>query len=437
MSRDAAGVLAVSTLSCIPAERGSGCRIKGGNSCFCGISCFMRNVLLKEEYLIKKIFWKTYFVRKERRLVRHFKDKPVSMSIIMENLRMDPRIRGRKWSLREAAHLCRQMSVLLKAGVSASEMLLVCQEAAQSKMLRRSLDALSQNVQKGMAVSQAMKEQKTIFPPFLADMIENGELSGRLDEVLEKMAEYYEKEVVIQEKLKTALIYPCILLVVSLFSCVFLLTNVMPQIFLLFDEEELPILTRVMQSLSLFLVQHGTELFLCCLVIVGVFFWASTKKVFAVRLHQAEFFVPVFGALLKTANTARFASAFTVLYGSGIDILTSVENAGKILKNRYARWCLSEVCEEVRKGYMLSACLKKQKIWEPVFCSMVRVGEESGSLEQILEHTGDFFQKETEQAADRMIALLEPMMILVMGALVGAIVLAVMLPVFEMYNRML
>ncbi|MDO4326545.1 MAG: type II secretion system F family protein [bacterium] len=369
--------------------------------------------------------------------MRHFKDKSVSVPVIIENLRMDLRIRGRKWSLRETAHLCRQMSVLLKAGVSASEMILVCQEAAQSKMLRRTLDSLSQNVQKGMAVSQAMREQKTIFPPLLADMVENGELSGRLDEVLEKMAEYYEKEVVIQEKLKTALIYPSILFAVSLFSCVFLLTFVMPQIFLLFDGEKLPALTRVMQRLSLFLVQHGAEAFLCCLIFAGVFSWASTKKAFAVRLHQAEFFIPIFGGLLKTANTARFALAFAILYGSGIDILTSLNNAGKILKNKYARQCLSEACEEVRKGYMLSACLKKQKIWEPVFCSMVRVGEESGSLEQILEHIGDFFQKETEQAADRMIALLEPMLILVMGALVGVIVLAVMLPVFEMYNRML
>ena len=346
------------------------------------------------------------------------------------------RSRGRKLHLKETAHLCRQMCVLLKAGISASEMIVVCTEAAQNQALRRSLACLSQNIQKGMAVSQAMREQRT-FPPLLADMVENGELSGRLDEVLEKMAEYYEKEVILQEKVKTALLYPCILLIISLLAAIFLLTEVMPQMFQLFHEEELPLLTRVMQGLSLFLMDHGVTLTLGCLIFAILFSWGYRWKAFAVRVHWAEFFLPVFGRMLKTANTARFASALAVLYGSGIDILTSLEGAGKILKNTYARQCLHDACEEVRKGYMLSACLKKHKIWEPVFCSMVQIGEESGSLEQVLEQTGTFFQEETKQAADRMIALLEPVMILIMGVMVGVVVMAVMLPIFTMYNQML
>ena len=333
--------------------------------------------------------------------------------------------------------LCRQFSSMMAAGVPLGDILTVSIRAEGDKGMKKVLLRIRKAVYEGSTLSEAMEATEGIFPNLLVYMIQTGEASGRLDEILDRLAAYYSREEELAGKVRAAMTYPLILLFVTICCSIFLLTAVLPQFAAMLQGARLPALTRFMLGAGEQLRLHG-GLYAAAMLIL-ILFILSAFAVTGVRLRigRALLHIPFAGKLLKIIYTSRFASSFSVLYGSGTGILEALDIAGRVIGNEHIRLEIREACFCMEQGQSLSKALGRLEMFPPVFLSMTAAAEESGDLERIMEQTGRYYEKEAERAMNQMIALLEPAMILVMAGMVGSIVLAVMLPMFQMYSSIL
>lgn len=332
---------------------------------------------------------------------------------------------------------CRQMSTMLGAGVRVSRALSVCGSSTNDRTLARVLARLNETVQKGRTLSEAMAEMNGIFPDLLVHMAATGELNGSLDKVMEKMAVHYGREAELRKKIRSAMTYPVILLIVTVLSTAFMLTTVLPRFAGLLSGAELPAFTLFLLRVSALMKTHGLHILLALLGFCGLAAWILMIPGGRLQKDRLLLGLPVVGRLLKTVYTAQFAAAFSVLYASGISILESLDAAAAVMGNSYIRSCLGQVGNDLRKGEMFSQSLGRRHIFLPVFVSVVAAGEESGALEHILADAGSYYEAESSRALEQMVALLEPCVMIVMALVVGSIVIAVMMPIYTMYSHML
>lgn len=333
--------------------------------------------------------------------------------------------------------LCRQFSSMMAAGVPLGDILTVSIRAEGDKGMKKVLLRIRKAVYEGSTLSEAMEATEGIFPNLLVYMIQTGEASGRLDEILDRLAAYYSREEELAGKVRAAMTYPLILLFVTICCSIFLLTAVLPQFAAMLQGDRLPALTRFMLGAGEQLRLHGGLYAAAMLILILFILSASAVTGVRLRIGRALLHIPFAGKLLKIIYTSRFASSFSVLYGSGTGILEALDIAGRVIGNEHIRLEIREACFCMEQGQSLSKALGRLEMFPPVFLSMTAAAEESGDLERIMEQTGRYYEKEAERAMNQMIALLEPAMILVMAGMVGSIVLAVMLPMFQMYSSIL
>lgn len=333
--------------------------------------------------------------------------------------------------------LCRQFSSMMAAGVPLGDILTVSIRAEGDKGMKKVLLRIRKAVYEGSTLSEAMGAMEGIFPNLLVYMIQTGEASGRLDEILDRLAAYYSREEELAGKVRAAMTYPLILLFVTICCSIFLLTAVLPQFAAMLQGARLPALTRFMLGAGEQLRLHGGLYAAAMLILILFILSASAVTGVRLRIGRALLHIPFAGKLLKIIYTSRFASSFSVLYGSGTGILEALDIAGRVIGNEHVRLEIREACFCMEQGQSLSKALGRLEMFPPVFLSMTAAAEESGDLERIMEQTGRYYEKEAERAMNQMIALLEPAMILVMAGMVGSIVLAVMLPMFQMYSSIL
>ena len=333
--------------------------------------------------------------------------------------------------------LCRQFSSMMAAGVPLGDILTVSIRAEGDKGMKKVLLRIRKAVYEGSTLSEAMEATEGIFPNLLVYMIQTGEASGRLDEILDRLAAYYSREEELAGKVRAAMTYPLILLFVTICCSIFLLTAVLPQFAAMLQGARLPALTRFMLGAGEQLRLHGGLYAAAMLILILFILSASAVTGVRLRIGRALLPIPFAGKLLKIIYTSRFASSFSVLYGSGTGILEALDIAGRVIGNEHIRLEIREACFCMEQGQSLSKALGRLEMFPPVFLSMTAAAEESGDLERIMEQTGRYYEKEAERAMNQMIALLEPAMILVMAGMVGSIVLAVMLPMFQMYSSIL
>ena len=333
--------------------------------------------------------------------------------------------------------LCRQFSSMMAAGVPLGDILTVSIRAEGDKGMKKVLLRIRKAVYEGSTLSEAMEATEGIFPNLLVYMIQTGEASGRLDEILDRLAAYYSREEELAGKVRAAMTYPLILLFVTICCSIFLLTAVLPQFAAMLQGARLPALTRFMLGAGEQLRLHGGLYAAAMLILILFILSASAVTGVRLRIGRALLHIPFAGKLLKIIYTSRFASSFSVLYGSGTGILEALDIAGRVIGNEHIRLEIREACFCMEQGQSLSKALGRLEMFPPVFLSMTAAEEESGDLERIMEQTGRYYEKEAERAMNQMIALLEPAMILVMAGMVGSIVLAVMLPMFQMYSSIL
>lgn len=340
----------------------------------------------------------------------------------------------RKVKIKDIAIFCRQFNVMLNAGVTIISCLDILRYQTENKKLREVIDAVYEDVQKGLTFSEALKNHRKTFPDLLIHMIEVGEVSGTLDVIMERMAIHYEKENKIKGKVQSAMTYPIVLGGVSVLIVFFLLTFVMPMVLTMFTSSgiELPLPTRILMKIG---EQTKKYWYIIFGVLAGLIY--GTKKY--IGTDKGSFFIdhlkmkiPVVKGTTQKVVTSRFTRTMSTLLASGIPLIQSLEVVSKIVQNKIVEKGLLSAKEEVRKGIDLANPIKKIGFFPPMVVSMIEIGEQSGSLDEILDKTANFYDQEVEVSLQKMIALLEPLMIVVMAVIIGTIVIAMILPLFEM-----
>lgn len=333
----------------------------------------------------------------------------------------------------ELSDLCRQLSTLLASGVSLVRALtIISQDEGISAGLRRVYESVLSEVRKGSSLSDALEAQQ-VFPALMLGMIRAGEGSGRLDRVAERLAVHYEKAHQMNQQVKSALMYPMILAVLSV--AVVIVTFVLPQFSDLFSTmDSLPAVTLALMAFSDFMVTKWYLLLLGLAALAAAL--RALRRVPSVRLalDRGKLTMPVFGPLHRIICTARFARTISSLYASGLPIITALQTARDTIGNAYIVSQFDAVLAQVRSGVSLSAALESVDGFQRKLCSSIAVGEETGRLDSMLDSIADSMEYDAQQASKRMTTILEPMLIVLMAFVVGFIIIAVMSPIIGSYS---
>lgn len=335
------------------------------------------------------------------------------------------------------AVFCRQFATLVRAGVPAARSVEILAAQSENRTLKRTLEAVAAEVRQGTALQRAFAAHPSVFPALFIHMVGAGEFSGQLDLMLERAALFYERERATRQKITSALMYPAVVLTIALGVSVFLLTSVIPTFAQTFAQQgvTLPLPTRITLGLSHFLTERWyLALALVAAVVGGAVAGARTAagKEWIGRLSLG---LPVFGGLNRKHAVAQFSRTFATLVRAAVPILDGLELTKKVMGNVLYRAALTEAQEELRAGRTMAEALGRHpRLFPPMVVQMIAVGEETGTLDDLLDKLADFYESDVQEMAARLGALLEPMMILFLAVIVGLIILSVYLPMFQMMN---
>jgi type IV pilus assembly protein PilC len=339
-----------------------------------------------------------------------------------------------KIKTKDIAVFARQFYAMLHAGVTVIQCLNILRVQVEKPHFRSVIDKVYESVQKGASLSEAMREHQNIFPELFVNMIEAGEASGNLDNIMDRMASHYEKESRIQRKIQGAMTYPIILAVVSVLVVVFMLVAILPTFLGMFEGSglPLPVPTRILLGISNSLRQYWY------LYITGLAFIS-----YAIRRYinteegrkQFDFLklkLPIVKNLVIKVSISRFTRTLYTLLASGIPLLLAMDIVAKVVGNRVISDGILSVKEDLRIGHELSGPIQRLGIFPPMVDSMIRIGEESGSLEDVLYRTANFYDEEVESAVQKLTSMMEPLMLIVMAVIIGFLVIAMYLPMIDM-----
>lgn len=335
---------------------------------------------------------------------------------------------------RDMAVFCRQFVSLLHAGVPIAEALALLGRQTEHAGLAAAVRELQAEVEKGESLAAAMARHPRIFRPMSVSMVAAGELSGALKASVQQLALYYERAAKTRATVGKAITYPCVLLIVTLAVLVVMMTRIIPMFLETLDGmgAELPALTRAVVAVSEWLTTHGMLLALLILLLVlGCVFFRRTSKgrhFFDLLARRA----PIFGRLTMRSASATFCRTLSVLLGAGLPLPKALELATDNLTNIWYAEAVRAVRGRVSEGWTLAAALRETGLFPPTVCSLAGIGEESGELCEMLARTADYYDEEVESTTQRLLALLEPVAILFMAALVVLIVFSILLPMLSM-----
>ena len=341
----------------------------------------------------------------------------------------------RKLSSKQLQEFCKELSALLMAGVTIVRALeIITGEEGISGSARAVYQEILTELKKGVSLSEAM-EQQECFPQLMLGMVRSGEGNGNIDRVMERLSLHYEKENRLHHQVRAALTYPIILLVMCAAVVVLIVTFILPQFEELFSEmESLPAVTESLMAFSDFLVQKWY--LLPGLVLLLVVLGRTILKIPAVRLQVDTWKVhlPIAGKLNKVIYTARFSRTLSSLYSSGMPIVGALLTAKETIGNVYVANQLEQVASMVRSGVPLSQALREVDGFLNKLSGTIFVGEESGRLDDMLDSIAVTMETEAEEATKRLMTMLEPILICLMALIVGYIIVAVMLPIYQSYE---
>jgi type IV pilus assembly protein PilC len=344
--------------------------------------------------------------------------------------------RTRRIKSKELGEFCRELGTLQKAGVSLVRALGIISEEENLKKAHRAVYAeLQRLIRQGISLSDAMEQQGEAFPELMIHMFRSAEASGKLEQTAFRMAHHYEKESRLNSKVKNAMIYPCVLAVLIVVVVIIIFTFVLPQFDSLFSQmDELPLGTRVLMWLSNALVTYWLQILIGAVVIVLVL--RLIFRIPAVAFARAKMLLklPIAGKLLKTIYTARFARTLSSLYSSGIPIVTALQTGRNTVGNLYIESQFEAAIARVRAGEDLSSVIADIDGFVKKFSSTIMIGEETGSLDAMLDSIAENLEYESEMAITKLVALLEPLMIVIMAVIVGVIMVSVIMPIYSSYD---
>lgn len=372
----------------------------------------------------------------EAGLVSMLKEKNELVISIERDIESEAQIEifKKKVKKKDLALFCRQFYTMISAGLGIVPCLEILVSQTENKTFRNAIADTYEEVQKGSTLSESMKHHRNVFPTILISMVEAGEVSGNLDTVMLRMAEHFEKESKLENKVKSSMMYPIILAIVSVLVVVFMLVFILPTFIGMFEGSgtELPAPTKILLSLSNSLQTHWYIYMVILIAVVAVI------SVFKKSEEGTRFFdslklrLPVVKNTSTMIITSRFTRTLSTLLSSGIPLLQSMEVVSRVVNNTIIEERLVSGIESIRKGVTLSRTVKDVGIFPPMVDSMIKIGEESGSLDDMLTKTADFYDEEVETSLQKLTSMIEPIMIVVMALLIGFIVISMYLPMFDM-----
>lgn len=332
----------------------------------------------------------------------------------------------KKFSTKDLAFNCRQLAAMLTSGLTLVKALDILSKEQPTEEAKELWQSVYENVQKGESFSDSLSQYRGVFPEFMISMIAAGETSGSLDTISQDLSDYYQKQNKMNNTIKGAITYPIILGVLCIVIVVFMFAFIMPTFAGMYENpDDMPALTKVMMGFSDSLVSYW---YIYVAVIVGIIFAVTyMMKIPSTRLKWDKLIIkgPGFGPLVVKVYTARFASTLSSLYSSGIPMVDCLRRSSDILGNRYISECFEQVIDEVKQGETLSSAIQRTEIFDSMFCSIIFVGEEAGALDTILSKTADYYDEEADSAVGRLVGMLEPLMIIIMGIAVGLLLASI------------
>lgn len=343
---------------------------------------------------------------------------------------------GKKVKDKDLAVFCKQFSAVLNAGVTIISALEMMSEQLENKTLKRALQEAQSYVQKGGTLADAFKLNPKVFPPIMINMTAAGEMSGNLEICFDRLTTHFETANALHSKVKGAVTYPIVILIVVVAVVAVLLVGVIPQFSQMFDDlgSELPAATQMLVNLSDFL-QHKWYI-LVIIVAAIVFGLKAFGKTEPGSLMYAKIGIkfPLFGNLTIKSAAATFSRTMATLMASGISLIDAVEQVAKMINNRIIREALLDAKTQIAKGVPLSKPLRDCGIFPPMLPQMTKIGEETGNIEDMMDKVADYYEMEVNDATDALTAAMEPLIIVIMGVVVGGIVMAIYSPMLSMYD---
>ncbi|WP_240371015.1 type II secretion system F family protein [Anoxybacteroides rupiense] len=344
---------------------------------------------------------------------------------------------GQKVKLQDFSLYLRQFATLLKAGVSVVDSTNILANQTDSKLLKKALLDVEEELRAGNPLSAATAKHPRVFPPMFVNMMRAGEAGGNMDETLERLADHFEKMHRTRQKMISALAYPVAVAIIALAVVIFLLIGVVPTFVQMFADfhAELPAITKFVLKASEVMQVYW---WLVALALVGVYVLFSAlnkRKTSKYYIDYALLRLPIFGKLMQKAALARMTRTLSSLFSSSVPILQALSIVEKVIENEVIAKVVKEARDALERGQSLTEPMKNHWAFPPLVTQMIAIGEQTGALDAMLSKVADFYEAEVDVGTDRLKSLIEPLMIVLLAGIVGTIVTSIIVPMYDIFNH--
>lgn len=331
-----------------------------------------------------------------------------------------------------------QFAAMIDAGISLVDCLNILYDATSHPKLKEVIRGVQEDIETGTSLSEALMRYPKVFPTLYCQLVKAGETGGVLDTVLNRLADHYERQEEINNKVKGALYYPVTIFSIAILVVIFLMLVIVPSFVSMFDDfgAELPLPTKMLLSMSSFMQNYWWVLIIAVAGIIGVFKLYKSSPKGKYQLDKVMLKIPIIGNMMQKVLVSRFASTLSILLGSGVDLLSSLSIVEEVVQNKVYSNVLIDARGQIREGISFSRPLNDSPLFPNMVVHMIKIGEESGNLEKMLNKITSFYNREVDTAVEGSISMIEPLMIVFLAVIVGFIVISIALPMFEMYSHM-
>lgn len=343
---------------------------------------------------------------------------------------------GNPVKARELGIFCRQFHSILHAGISLIYALDMLSSQTENKVLKKAIKEIQLAVEKGETLTGAMKAQGDIFPPILLNMVEAGEASGNLDHTFETMATHFDKENRLKATVKKAMVYPIFVAIIGVAVLILMLAVVIPQFTTMFDDMgiDMPLMTKIVISLSDMVIANWYIIVIVVIALVIIISVLKNTEKGKLIISKVGLRIPIVNKIIIKTASARLGRTLSTLLAAGIAIIDAMDIIARITDNVIVKDVLLETRDEVARGGSISGPLEASQVFPAMVYQMIRIGEETGQLEDMLGKVADYYEEDVETTTQSFLAILEPMMIIIVAGFVGIILMAVFTPMLSIYG---
>ncbi|MCM3587660.1 type II secretion system F family protein [Mesobacillus maritimus] len=344
---------------------------------------------------------------------------------------------GNPVKLQDIVIYLRQFATLIKAGVTIVDATNILALQTDSKKLSAALKEIENDLRQGQPFSDSAEKHNKIFEPMFINMVRAGEAGGNMEETLERLAEHFEKQHKTRQKIKSAMAYPVVVGIIAVAVVIFMLVSVVPTFVGMFDDfgAELPAITQFVLNASEFMQAYWWFVLLLAIAFSVTLNLLNSGSKTKYYMDLIKLRMPIFGKMLQKAALARMTRTLSSLFSSGVPILNALGIVEKVVDNEVISRVIRASREELARGRSLTGPMAEHWAFPPLTTQMISIGEETGSLDAMLSKVAEFYEEEVENTTDKLKSMIEPMMIVFLAGIVGTIVLAIMVPMFDMFNH--